>query len=231
MHNIHPPEEFSLDIVLGYLPKDFFDSPTAQDNTSSDSAQIEINRVAIMMAVFGWTARLETKVRDGAAVCESCFRTLGLWLFKSKVVNEAGEVVRGAAMNYLDLVEQHREYCPWRNPKSQSGGGVTNKSIQASELAAWQVVVRVLKNDHRLRHGSSDADKDKTRAPAAVAEGRPETALAVDITEDDAESIREEKDKERWARLRRVRSLFDTKAAKKLQRNSHTPDTKGKGLG
>jgi hypothetical protein len=228
MHNLHPPEDVDLDSIITYLPKNFFVSSLIDAEPSSPAPQSEINRVAFMMALFGWTARPETKIRDGAAVCEACFRTLGLWLFKSKEVNGAGEVIRPATMNYLDPVDQHREYCPWKNARSQSASGNTNKSVQVPELAAWQIIIRVLKNDHRLREAGKGSEMDKGRAGAADTTSRPGTALDKDYDDEDAESIREEKDKERWARLRRVKSLFDTKSVKKLQKNSGTVEAKPK---
>jgi hypothetical protein len=223
MHNIHPPEDFNLDVVISYLPGDFFSSASNAERPGP-SIQTEINRVAMVMALFGWTAPPETKLRDGAAVCEACFRTLGLWLFKSKEVNEVGEIVHPATMNHLDPVEQHREYCPWRNPKSQSGG-TPSKSAHAPELAAWQVLIRVLKNDYVLRQTGRETTKDKTKV-TAESRSRPGTAIITD--DEDAQSIREEKDKERWARLRRVKSLFDTKS-KKLQKSPTAAGSRNKG--
>lgn len=228
VHNLHPPAEFDLDTILSYLPKNFFASPIINAEPSKPSSQDEVNRVAITMALFGWTARPETKIRDGAAVCEVCFRTLGLWLFKSKEVNEVGEVIRTATMNYLDPVEQHREYCPWKNAKSQNATGSSSKSPQAPELAAWQVIARVLRNDQRLRNAGKDSKKDRSQSITADAASRPGTAPETDFNDEDAESIREDKDKERWARLRRVKSLFDTKAVKKLHRNSASLDVNSK---
>jgi hypothetical protein len=228
MHNLHPPADFDLDTVISYLPKDFFIASNIDVELSNPAVYPEVNGVAFILALFGWRARPETKIRDGAAVCDACFRTLGLWLFKSKEVNEVGEVVRPATMNYLDPVDQHREYCPWKNPKSQSGSGSANKSMQFLELAAWQIIIRVLKNDHRLREAGKGSEIDKSRAGAAITTSQTNTALDKDYDDEDAESVREEKDKERWARLRRVKSLFDTKSVKKLRRNSAIAEAKAK---
>ena len=49
------------------------------------------------------------------------------------------------------------------------------------------------------------------------------TPEAADDEEDPA--AREAKDKERWARLRRVKSLFDTKNSKKLRRTLSRPSS------
>ena len=55
---------------------------------------------------------------------------------------------------------------------------------------------------------------------AAAAASTPDGA---DDEEDPA--AREAKDKERWARLRRVKSLFDTKNSKKLRRTLSRPSS------
>lgn len=122
-------------------------------------------------------------------------------------------------MAYLDVVAEHRDYCPWRNRHNQSGGG--KQSSTGKELAAWEIVLRVLKNDHYLRR-DGDAEPAKRKRPLTVIEGSGVLAdpFQVDGAGDDsdAKSIREDKDKERWARLRRVKSLFDTKGSKRLNR-------------
>jgi len=177
-----------------------------------------INKVAFQLALFGWQGH--THERLGAQLesvsCQACFRVLGLWLFKSKKVNEAGEEVEGAVVDCLDVVNQHRDYCPWRNAASQNGPKVTVKSSTAV-LAGWEVIIRVLKNDYYLQH-SGEQQAEKTIQVSADNVSEISTAFGADIEDDEARSIRDEKDKERWARLRRVKSLFDTKSGKKLHR-------------
>ena len=178
------------------------------------------------MALFGWQEhthdRLGTQL--GSVSCHACFRVLGLWLFKSKEVNEAGEEVVEPAMNGLDVVTEHRDYCPWRNAVSQNGSKATSIPGK-SAMAGWEIVVRVLKNNYQLSH-SGEKQAEKAADPASIIEAK-EGALGADDDED-ATSIREQKDKERWARLRRVKSLFDTKAGRKLQRSGSGADSKSK---
>lgn len=117
-----------------------------------------------------------------------------------------------AVSDPLDVVKQHREYCPWQNPSSQNGKKPTKTST--SSMAGWEIVVRILKNDHHLRT-SKEVQGGKLRSPENVSE-----VVAPDVDDEDARSIRDEKDKERWARLRRVKSLFETKGGKKLARSN-----------
>ncbi|KAL2069668.1 hypothetical protein VTL71DRAFT_14347 [Oculimacula yallundae] len=204
--NMRTPEDFDLELVLSYLPPGFFNPPpTEQTNITP----VEVNKVAFMMALFGWQGhtheRLGTQL--GSVSCNACFRVLGLWIFRSKEVNDTGEEVAGAAMDRLDVVRQHRDYCPWQNPASQNGKKPAKSST--SSMAGWEIVLRVLKNDHHLRT-AKDVQGGKKSSPGKAIEAAP-----VDLDDDDARSIRDEKDKERWARLRRVKSLFETKNKRK----------------
>ncbi|KAI9054283.1 hypothetical protein LZ554_001451 [Drepanopeziza brunnea f. sp. 'monogermtubi'] len=206
LFNMRPPPELDLELVLSYLPPAFFSHPPSTGNTSS--APADINKVAFLMALGGWQGYVHERLGDqpASASCHACFRVLGFWIFKSKELNGAGEEVRGAAMNCLDIRKQHRNYCPWSNPASQNGQNPAKSST--STMAGWEIVVRILKNDHYLRT-SKDAQAGKPRpSPKAVVASE---AAPAEIDDEDAKSIRDEKDKERWAKLRRVKSLFDTK--------------------
>lgn len=209
--NLRTPPRFDLDVVIGHLPPNFF---------ASDSLQNEeppVNKVALLMALFGWQGH--THDRLGAQLesvsCQACFRVLGLWIFKSKEVNEAGEEVVGAAMSCLDPVKEHRDYCPWRNAISQNGKGPVKTS--STGMAGWEIILRILQNDHLLR-SRRESPVGKIRPVAPDDSGEKDSGIETDVGDDDAMSIRDEEDKKRWARLRRVKSLFETKVGKKLQR-------------
>lgn len=222
MHNLRTPEEFNLETTLAYLAPDFFaTSPLQNSNTIAISSQI--NKVAITMALFGWRSRPEHMAKYGASQCESCFRNLGLWLFKSKEVNDVGEETRPASMNHLDMVEEHRDYCPWRNPRSQNGDEPISTD---TKLAAWQVLLRLLKNDHYLKRSAEISPQTRKQRPMTMISNSTPSTNPFNFQDDDdddnedARSLREEKDKQRWARLKRVKSLFDTKASKRMSRGS-----------
>lgn len=200
------PDGFDLDLAIKYMPEDFFRPVPLQ---SMAAPRTDINRVAFMMALFGWQGHSHVRLGDqvGSVSCQACFRVLGLWLFKSKEVNEASEEIAGAVVDGLDVVLQHREYCPWRSAESQNGVKST-VNAKVRPLAGWEIVLRLLKNGYRLRTGK---DIGNVASRSSVSNDNPDGAT----DDDDAMSSRDAKDKERWARLRRVKSLFDTKGAKK----------------
>jgi len=209
--NLRTPEVYSIDGVLGQLPQNFFKSKAT---TTDEAASLqELNRVAFTMALFGWQGHNHDRLGDqhGSVSCQACFRVLGLWLFKSKAINEAGEETVAAPVNCLDVVTEHRDYCPWRNAISQSGLNSTTGA-----LPGWEAILRVIKNDHYLRTNKEGSAK-KQRIQRPQTPQRQQTPEVVDELDDaDAKSIRDEEDKKRWARLRRVKSLFNTKNNKKV---------------
>lgn len=211
--NIRTPSSFDVEVALKYLPESFFNTPSEESTTPSPPTS-EPNKVAFQMAFFGWQGYTHHRLgpQPGSVSCQACFRVLGLWIFKSKKVSEAGLEVEGGIMNRLDVVQEHRDYCPWRNAASQNGLTATSKDL-ATAPAGWEVVLRVLKNDHYLRHnearnlGSSSRDRRSSINSLFEADANHEESKG-----------RDERDKERWARLRRVKSLFETKPGRKVQK-------------
>lgn len=214
MFNLRPPPELDLDAIIGYLPQEIL-THSAKPAFNGNTTNTEVNRVALMMALAGWQGhtheRLGTQL--GSVSCQACFRVLGLWLFKSKEINTTGEETLGPIVNCLDVIKEHRDYCPWRNPVSQNGMKAAAKP-DASAVAGWEILLRVLKNEYYLRHGKQSSPASKT--PKQIAQDA-ETELGESIEDIEDTKTRDEEDKKRWARLRRVKSLFDTKGSKKLQ--------------
>ncbi|KAH6679802.1 C3HC zinc finger-like-domain-containing protein [Halenospora varia] len=222
MFNMRPPPELDLDSIIGYLPQDIL-AVSTKSGAGGNTPTTEVNRVALMLALSGWQGHTHERLgaQQGSVSCQACFRVLGLWLFKSKQVNAAGEETHGAIVNCLDVVKEHRDYCPWRNPASQNGTKAAAKS-GTSAMAGWEILMRVLKNEYYLRHGKQTSPIPKT--PKQVAPDA-ESELGESIEDVEDTKSRDEEDKKRWARLRRVKSLFDTKGSKKLQ------SSKNKGAG
>lgn len=219
------PPDFDLDVVISTLPLDFFSTASQDGEVQSP----EINRVALLMALFGWQGHTHDRMgpQMGSVSCQACFRVLGLWIFKSKEVNDTGEEVTGAAMSCLDVVKEHRDYCPWQNATSQNGKGPTKTSTTG--MAGWEIILRILHNDHvlRSRRHSPSNTRSSPKNSAEIS-----SIPGFDGADDDAMSIRDEEDKKRFARLRSFKSLlFDTKGSKKIQREKSVKSVKEKSLG
>ena len=226
--NLRPPETFDLDAVLTYLPPKFFTLRSDPISPNTPPPQIpELNKVALTLALFGWQGNTHPRlgVQLGSISCTACFRNLGLWLFKSKAVDAEGVESEAAVVNPLHPVTEHRPYCPWQNAASQNG----KTKNSTSQLAGWEIVLRVLKNEYYLRTAGGGG---KEVRPVSAGNGENGVDFGLGLGEEEDVKTKDErdaKDKERWARLRRVKSLFDTKGNKKLQRADDAVSGKGKG--
>ncbi|GKU03823.1 nipa [Fusarium langsethiae] len=230
--NLRLPDDFNLDSVLSQLPGDFFTKPPP-----AKEAETQPHRVALALALMGWQGLNNPRIGavPNSASCHTCLRRLGLWMFKSKEVADNGDIIVPAPMDFLDPAREHRFFCPWSNPETQRQGHSQSRSGQ--DLPGWKVLVQTLTNEAHLRsvyEGRSPARHRTQRSlgtpttpqrpgtaasintpiatPGSVAESVPDNA-----EEDDKD--RDAKDKERWARLKRVKSLFDTKGSRKLRQS------------
>lgn len=247
--NLRLPNDLDLNQVLGQLPPNFFRAPPPIQGMEDQPR----NQVALILALLGWQGLSNTRIGavPNSASCHTCLRRLGLWMFKSKEVADNGEVLVPAPMEFLDPAREHRFFCPWANGAAQSRGGA--QSRLESEAPGWKILVQTLTNDSHLRSVYEGRPRSKTQAGSDVAPSTPqrnrqgvttpvvtpqtarsnagtliETPGTVASAYDDAEvdeKERDAKDKERWARLRRVKSLFDSKGSRRLKRSMSRPGT------
>ncbi|KAK5996595.1 hypothetical protein PT974_01932 [Cladobotryum mycophilum] len=222
--NLRLPEDMDLEEVIRHLPPDFF--------VTDKDAEGSPNRPALALALLGWQGLTNTRIGavPNSASCHTCLRRLGLWMFKSKEVDEQGQVLVPAPMDHLDPVREHRFFCPWKSASAQTRG---NTSSKGDDKPAWKTLIQSIKNDSDLRslyEGGAKSPSKSTAKPTTApstparttsgADSTPSLAIygtpgSVNTVHDD-EAVRDAKDKERWARLRKVKSLFDTK---KLRRS------------
>jgi hypothetical protein len=222
------PPTMKLDVVVRQLPPDFFAEPSSKEVSTSD-----VNRVALALALSGWQGLSDARMGAVAntASCHTCLRRLGLWMFKDKKVDGAGKVITPAPMDHLDPIWEHRFFCPWKNGQTQRHG--ISASDRDAHLPGWNILLQTLTNEAHLQNvyaGRSKADpppsgttstRKVTVSHSASVEGnRPD---ASEVTEDDKDQ--EAKEKERWARLKKVKSLFDIKGGKRLRRPGSRPGT------
>ncbi|KAK8878763.1 zf-C3HC-domain-containing protein [Apiospora arundinis] len=271
--NLRLPDAMQLQTIKSQLPPRFFTDPPPPP-TNPPAAKP--NDVALALALAGWQGLSNARIGQvpNSASCTTCLRRLGLWMFKSREINQdTNEVIIPAPMDHLDPVREHRFFCPWRNPVSQRNPG--SNTTEADDKMAWEILLQTLRNAAYLRsqgshkksttpaHGRSKSSIVPTtptpNTASPLSRRRPGTAggeedtsdehllmLSPDLVGDDEDGAeRAAEDKQRWARLRRVKSLFETKAGKKLRRlsrpgsvvsrpdtaKSGTPDTTASGAG
>lgn len=168
-------------------------------------------------------------------------------MFKSKEVGPDNEIIVPAPMDFLDPVKEHRFFCPWKSAQAQRLGSA--KPNQGADLSASEMLAQSIRNEAYLRGALDGTGKNTTgattgadgsaRTPSRGSVAAPQTPGSQNTTiggadsplatggpdgeEDDA--TRDAKDKERWARLRRVKSLFDHKGSRKLRKSMSRPGT------
>lgn len=254
--NLRLPEGLHLDQVLAQLPPGFFEQSS---NPASVPSLPNHSRVAFALALFGWQGLSNNRIGavPNSASCHTCLRRLGLWMFKSKEVDDAGKVLVPAPMDHLDPVREHRFFCPWKNAYTQHGAQAQHG--QARTAPGWAILTQTLQNDAHLRsiyegqsssrvrpkesrHPDKNIRDDSTpaktshKSSASNVSDADYTAVPVsnileDVTDNlEDEKERESKDKERWARLRRVKSLFDPKGSRRLKRPASQPGTRQLGV-
>ncbi|XXG96135.1 hypothetical protein Hte_002414 [Hypoxylon texense] len=231
LFNLRLPANLDLKATISQLTPTFFTEPPPP-STNPPAA----NDVALALALTGWQGLTNPRVGavPNSATCATCLRRLGLWMFKSKEVDEAtGQILVPAPMDHLDPVREHRHFCPWRNAAVQHNPGART----TDNKTAWEVLAQTIKNHAYLRAQSEKSHlRNILHRPAASVPVTPTKGAQLEVDghspslgpdtvndEDEDTSARDAKDKERWVRLRRVKSLFDTKNGKKLRRTPTRP--------
>ncbi|KAF3050348.1 hypothetical protein E8E11_007267 [Didymella keratinophila] len=156
----HPGPPISS--IISRLPLSFFAS------AGQTAPATEEERTAFAFALFGWTGVVESRI--SLAVCNHCFQRLGLWMSSDARLQEMSKRLDVSVESLrLNLLESHREHCPWKNGVVQ--GNPADSPIAG--MPAWETLVFMLVgkgNRMSLREG---AEKELPKLPQESAhEGR-----------------------------------------------------------
>jgi hypothetical protein len=205
------------------MPATLFRTTDSERNVTAPSSPTEI--VAFTFALFGWTGVSESRI--SLAVCDHCFQRLGLWLSSDTRLKEMSKKLEVPIESLrLNLLESHREHCPWKNAETQansSDGPIAN-------MAAWQTLQYILlgkqkesaQNNIRERGHNRNVESVDLGSEADYPRGSMESYHGDKDKEEGADSM-QEKWKRFKAKLRRttskkslksVRSVRSTKSAK-----------------
>lgn len=154
-------------------------------------------------------------------------------MFKSKEVDlETNTVLVPAPMDHLDPLREHRFFCPWKSGAAQRNGGAKPGT---EDKAGWEILIEVLRNEAFIRQRTSVAhSRSKSSVPPGGLSGareetpdRPTTSVGYRQLDGDGEGEEETKKKDQavMSRLRRVKSLFNTKGNKLKRLGSSRPGT------
>ena len=114
----------------------------------------------------------------------------------------------------MDVIGEHRDYCPWINALSQTGTSSRRTSIDG--LAGWQVLLRAVNaiTQHERNECGMASAVTITDLDDAANEVGSEVSLAA-ISRDRKDEA--ERDKERWAKLKRLKQIFHVKTGKRKE--------------
>jgi hypothetical protein len=167
-------------------------------NKISSMGFAEPNKNAYLLAVCGW----QTSTEQGSDVveCHHCFRRLGLWLYRGKE----------PAIEKLDAIDSHLDYCPWRSPEAQateiSTGG------RKVMVPGWVLVAQAVQR----QKASSIGGPLGATAAATESSSLAEDAIGA-ITTESGEKERDTRVKELLRKVKELKKPFNVKAL--LKRN------------
>lgn len=165
---------------------------------------------AFETALHGWRGSSESG--NDLLHCDACFQRVGLWMYQPDYLTkrrraddgeEEEEEAEEADEASVDLVEMHREHCPWRNPATQKATG-SLASLNACQIL--QRVVATAARDHKRR-----SHKPVAVAAVHIQEGAEEEGELPELTRTFSRAEVAQQDKERESRLRKLRNLFNIK--------------------
>lgn len=165
----------------------------------------EVNISALKLAVCGWHRR-----SDDVIECRHCFRSLGLWLY------------RGAtpAIEKLDSVDNHLEYCPWRSAEAQDTEITVPKPKLEQDLLptkarvpGWMLVYLAIVRDSTRKCGH------ESRVTSALSEAETSTGSG------DSNATPEQREKKMRDLLKRIKEIkkpFNVKALLRRKEKAKT---------
>ncbi len=168
-----------------------------KESAGGNEAEIpdKIAESALAFALFGWHAESSKDIGD-LAVCSACFRRIGLWMWLPRV--REGEELE-PCISKMRVSDEHRHYCPWIDVTSQCGSDSTDKENEIKGEACWETLANVLANSQYRDSIDGSATLPGTAACLTGPETRSDNAIL------EGNEVREAKDKERWAKLKRLK--------------------------
>ncbi|KAF1911425.1 C3HC zinc finger-like-domain-containing protein [Ampelomyces quisqualis] len=171
--------------------------------------------VAFTLAVFGWSGVSESRI--SLATCDHCFQRLGLWLSSDTRLKEMSQKLDVPIDSLrLNLLESHREHCPWKNATSQANspdGPIAN-------MPAWQTLQYILLGKQKCspeeaRGQARNVESMDLGSEAEYPRGSLDSAREVGA-EEDTQSLQNKWQKFK-AKLRRTTSKKSLKSIKSVR--------------
>ncbi|KAF1349802.1 C3HC zinc finger-like-domain-containing protein, partial [Delphinella strobiligena] len=198
------PEKLLADFPTTLLaPEDASNDKENDASTDNVDQTPETRHKALVISICGWRGMTDSGTE--LLCCDACFQRIGLWMYQPDYKQSHFSEDDEDQDHSLDLIEVHREHCPWRNPTSQSASG------DYAGWPAWKILHDVLSRYADENRRRSMGRGGTPRAVSEVEGGVAEDEEGIDGLELMPELTREETerlDKERTSRLKRLKSVF-----------------------
>jgi hypothetical protein len=189
-----------------FLPYEQLASELPADVIPTSDMEPSLTARALKIALHGW--RGSSDHRTDLLQCETCFQRIGLWMYQPGYrpgkPNTDPDPDDDDDAAFVDLVEMHREHCPWRNSVSQKATG------SLAGLNASQIMHRVVSTWTREQRRKSNEQPDVAEDVDSI--GSPE----VERPRPSREEV-ELQDKERESKLRKLKKMFTVKRSSKVE--------------
>ena len=199
--------------ILERIPTSFWNASNSTTTYEPPTSPSDIT--AFAFAIFGWSGLSESRI--ALATCNHCFQRIGLWLSNDKRLKEMSEKLSIPIESLrLNLLESHREHCPWKNPVTQ--GNPQNGPIE--NMAGWETQEFMLMGKKKGIRPVSVLMGGDSRESLDLGRGSMESALSLADKEKDKGDSLNDKWKKFKAKLRRTtsrKSLRSTKSIKSVR--------------
>lgn len=161
---------------------------------------------AFHIALYGW--RGSTELAAELLKCDTCFQRVGLWMYqpgyKSRTVHsddDDDDDEDNEGTSSLNLLDMHREYCPWRSAQSQQASG------SLAGMNAHEILMKVISIYVKEKRRKSDLES-RPETPKAVI---PDSSVATTPKPSRLEVAQQDRDREtKLAKLKRLLSVKRT---------------------
>ncbi|KIX03695.1 uncharacterized protein Z518_07248 [Rhinocladiella mackenziei CBS 650.93] len=160
---------------------------------------------ALRLAVCGWERKCEDVIE-----CRHCFRSLGLWLYRGEL----------PAIEKLNGVDNHLEYCPWRSAEAQDTEILIaqhrkygDSAPKKERVAGWVLVYQAVVKNMNKKRGSR-----LITVSAASSEAEPATGSSESMTPEQREKMM----RDLFRRIKEIKKPFNVKALLKRKGKDQT---------
>ncbi|KAI5208397.1 hypothetical protein AUEXF2481DRAFT_30709 [Aureobasidium subglaciale EXF-2481] len=204
--------------ILANLPisllENIQDKTDAEKEPEETKVSDETKQKALKAAVCGWQASGESSTQ--LLFCDACFQRVGLWMYQPDYKphtfgDDDDEEQEDRSLNLLQL---HREHCPWRNPTTQAATG------KYAGKSAHTILLDVLDRyiDEQRRRSRGTIQRPVTAGSEVESDAGATDAGTEDLTLEQLASMpdltraeTEKHDKERLSKLRRLKTVLGFK--------------------